>query len=340
MEDQEMLEAKRELVAMAEAAARAEAEAAAATLAASGGGGDGAGSSSHAAGGAMSSSSDESDGDDEPVLPLVSASYRRKSAVKGSEQWEAPWLEQRECALLLLKARMLLRKMIETRLYEERLNRGALSALEVHNLIRCQQEGDDTDFVTEITELKRNLMTEIRRNHTLEKQVVELDKLVIEEREREKLSFPPFQRKHHSNTHSLSHYRRIGLLIHNVGHLATHAPASKPKKDKDKEKQQENALTAAKLQLYSHLFYLLQTEPKYLARLVGCMADAEGVDALLDTILLTMYGDAFSPREEFLILTLFKIAITQEMKNVTSVSDFVKEQSILAKMVLTYNRRK
>lgn len=225
-------------------------------------------------------------------------------------QFEAPWKEQRECMLLLLKARMLMRKMVEMKLYEERLARGALSALEVHNLVRCQQEGDDTDFVAEITELKRSLMTDIRRNHALEKEVGDLDK-------------------------------RIGLLIHNVGHLATHSPTPRGKKKKGTGDAAEGGtLTAPKLALYSNLFYLLQTEPKYLARLVGVLADTEGVDAVLDTILLTLYGDAFSPREEFLILTLFKIAIEQEMQSITSISDFVKEQSVLAKMVLTYNRRK
>jgi len=70
------------------------------------------------------------------------------------------------------------------------------------------------------------------------------------------------------------------------------------------------------------------------------MEDSEEVDDLLETILLTLFGDATTPREEFLTLTLFKIAIEQEIKNAKSIADFVKEQSILAKMVLTYNKRK
>jgi len=217
------------------------------------------------------------------------------------------WAEQRECALLLLRARMLLRKMVAVKLYDERLNRGALSASEIHNLIKSQPEGEDRDFVAEISELKRNLMAEIRSNRGLEKQVDGLDK-------------------------------KIGLLIHNVGAL-DHQKTSKSKKGKQAEAE-GSKLTSDKVQIYSGLFYLLQTQPKYLARLVGCMEDSEEVDELLETILLTLFGDATTPREEFLTLTLFKIAIEQEIKSAKSVADFVKEQSILAKMVLTYNKRK
>jgi len=217
------------------------------------------------------------------------------------------WAEQRECALLLLRARMLLRKMVAVKLYDERLNRGALSASEIHNLIKSQPEGEDRDFVAEISELKRNLMAEIRSNRGLEKQVDGLDK-------------------------------KIGLLIHNVGAL-DHQKEKKKKKGKQQETE-GSKLTSDKIQIYSGLFYLLQTQPKYLARLVGCMEDSEEVDELIETILLTLFGDATTPREEFLTLTLFKIAIEQEIKSAKSVADFVKEQSILAKMVLTYNKRK
>src|SRR4051794_24029158 len=59
---------------------------------------------------------------------------------------------------------------------------------------------------------------------------------------------------------------------------------------------------------YQNLFYLLQTEPKYLANLVYLM-QPEQMESFLDTVILTLYGDAFSPREEYLILKLFQ-AIT------------------------------
>jgi len=56
------------------------------------------------------------------------------------------------------------------------------------------------------------------------------------------------------------------------------------------------------------MFYLLQTEPRYLAKCVY-LIQPEEMDSFLETTILTLYGDAFSPREEFLILRLFQVNI-------------------------------
>jgi len=64
------------------------------------------------------------------------------------------------------------------------------------------------------------------------------------------------------------------------------------------------------------------------------------MESFLDTVILTLYGDAYSPREEYLILKLFQIAIQKEMSAISNVSDFLKADSVVPKMVITYNRRK
>jgi len=64
------------------------------------------------------------------------------------------------------------------------------------------------------------------------------------------------------------------------------------------------------------------------------------MDSFLETTILTLYGDAFSPREEFLILSLFKLAIKNEISKISSLSDFLKANTVVPKMVITYNRRK
>src|SRR3989338_3057904 len=92
-------------------------------------------------------------------------------------------------------------------------------------------------------------------------------------------------------------------------------------------------------QFYQELFYLLQTEPKYLAKCVYHV-QPEQMDSFLDTTILTLYGDAFSPREEYLILSLFKLAIKNEISKINSLSDFLKANTVVPKMVITYNRRK
>ena len=54
------------------------------------------------------------------------------------------------------------------------------------------------------------------------------------------------------------------------------------------------------------MFYLLQTDPKYLARCIYVI-NPQQLESFLDTVILTLFGDADSPREEFLQLSLFQV---------------------------------
>jgi hypothetical protein len=90
---------------------------------------------------------------------------------------------------------------------------------------------------------------------------------------------------------------------------------------------------------YQDLFYVLQTQPKYLARLVY-MVNPEQMESFLDTTILTLYGDAFSPREEFLILRFFQLAIQHEISVISNLRQFMTLDTVVPKMVITYNRRK
>lgn len=219
------------------------------------------------------------------------------------------WIQERECLMLVLHARLLLKEMIELRLKEDRIASGQLSVEEIQNLLRSQKEDQETDWVAKIQELKRNLVSEVRRNHVLEREVTKLDK-------------------------------RIALLIKNRGNIQE-ILASHSKKTKRGEDGNKSDLLAdpKKLELYQNLFYLLQTETKYIANLVYMM-NTEQMDSFLDTVILTLFGDAFSPREEFLILKLFSNAIHREMQSVKDVSSFLKADSVVPRMVVAYNRRK
>jgi len=220
-----------------------------------------------------------------------------------------PWFKERECILLLLEARLMLRDLVAMKLKEERMRSGALSVVEIQNLLQSQQEEQQTDWITEIQELKRNLVSEIRRNHVLERELNKLDK-------------------------------RIALLIKNRGNIQEVLAAHVSKKSKQTTEAKNELLSdPRRMEHYQNLFYLLQTEPKYLASLVYLMNN-EQMDSFLDTVILTLYGDAFSPREEFLILKLFQAAIQREMNAIKDVSDFLKADSVVPRMVVTYNRRK
>jgi len=225
------------------------------------------------------------------------------------ETEDHPWLKERECLLLVLEARMLLKEMVNLKLKQERVRNGDLSASEIQNLLRSQKEEQETDWITEIQELKRNLVSEVRRNHVLERELNKLDK-------------------------------RIALLIKNRGNIQEVMVQSSSKKNKQGAVGKAEFISdSRKLEHYSNLFYLLQTEPKYLANLVYLM-NQENMSKFLDTVIVTLYGDAFSPREEYLILRLFQLAIQKEMSATKDVAGFLQADSVVPKMVMSYNTRK
>ncbi|KAM9961780.1 hypothetical protein ACTFIR_004641 [Dictyostelium discoideum] len=224
----------------------------------------------------------------------------------------SPWFEERQVIATLYKARVLLHEMIYTKMNQERLLSGNLCVGEIQSLLNTQKEDVETDWIAEIQELKRNMVAEIRRNHLLERDVNKLDKRIA------------LLIKHRSNIKDL-------LLEQNKG--------KKDKKKKGDDKAEYITLDQKQLESYQNLFYLLQTEPHYLAKLVT-LIQADQMEDFLDTVFLTLFGDDFSPREEFLILSLFRLAIGQEMSRIKSAGDLLAVESVVPKMIITYTRRK
>jgi len=231
--------------------------------------------------------------------------------------------KERECLLLVLEARKLLASMIAIRekqdqeAWDEKNRReqldkmasGRLSVQEIQELLQSGPEDDDSDLVNRIQELKKQLVIEIRRNHVLDRDLQKLDK-------------------------------RISLLIKNKGNIQDVIALSKGmKSNKKRVEAQDFAADPRKVENYQNLFYLLQTEPRYLARCLF-LVNAEQMESFLETTILTLYGDAFTPREEFLILKLFQLAIQHEISIVKQVTDFLSSDTVVPKMVIAYNRRK
>jgi len=68
-----------------------------------------------------------------------------------------------------------------------------------------------------------------------------------------------------------------------------------------------------RLQAYQHLFYLLQTNPVYLARLMFAMPPSR-MTKFMESAILTLYNYAANQREEYLLLKLFRTALQQEIR--------------------------
>lgn len=171
---------------------------------------------------------------------------------------------------------------------------------------------DNENLMAQINEMRERLVRQIRDNTATEQEVRNLE-------------------------------RKIQLLINNrlkiEEVLNTKSKFGRKKKVMLTNEQSEGNIDRKdKLAKYSNLFYLLQTQPEYLSQALY-LVPAEKMDKFLETVILTLFGYAFSPREEYLILNLFKITLKLEISQSARLGSFLNENPVLPKMVMTYGRR-
>ncbi|XP_061873725.1 ras GTPase-activating-like protein IQGAP2 isoform X2 [Colius striatus] len=179
----------------------------------------------------------------------------------------------------------------------------------------------DLDFQEEleVTRLREEVVTKIRSNQQLEKDLNLMD-------------------------------IKIGLLVKNRITLQDVVLHSKKLNKKSKSQLEEMVMVdkqgikglskerRKKLEAYQHLFYLLQTNPTYLAKLIFQMPQNKSTK-FMDTVIFTLYNYASNQREEYLLLKLFKSALEEEINSkVDQIQDIVTGNPTVIKMVVSFNR--
>lgn len=91
---------------------------------------------------------------------------------------------------------------------------------------------------------------------------------------------------------------------------------------------------------YEELFYILQTQPKYLSALMFIVNKTSGGSAtkFLEQVVLTLYGYAQNSREEFLFLHLMEECIRVEVSDAARADEALKDNPLFVKLVLQYTR--
>ena len=182
-----------------------------------------------------------------------------------------------------------------------------------------------TKLEEDLEELRQQVIIEVRNNQLLESDVKRLDKkieLLIRNRIslEEVLLSPKASRDEASSSSSSSS-----------------SSGSKHVRETTESGETPNWKSGPLMDGYARLFYLLQTNPSYLAGFI--FFQFEGGEKFVETLILTLFGFAFSPREEFLLLNLFQTAIQREITNLTAINAFSDEAGILLGMIIAYNRR-
>ncbi|XP_008568753.1 PREDICTED: ras GTPase-activating-like protein IQGAP3 [Galeopterus variegatus] len=102
-------------------------------------------------------------------------------------------------------------------------------------------------------------------------------------------------------------------------------------KSLSKEKRQ-------KLESYQHLFYLLQTQPIYLAKLIFQMPQNK-TTKFMESVIFSLYNYASNRREAYLLLQLFKTALQEEIKlKVEQPQDMVTGNPTVVRLVVRFYR--
>jgi Ras GTPase-activating-like protein IQGAP2/3 len=93
-----------------------------------------------------------------------------------------------------------------------------------------------------------------------------------------------------------------------------------------------------KLQQYSNLFFLLQSEPRHIAALCRLVSLTE-IDTLLQTVMFTLYGNQYESREEHLLLTMFQSVLSAQFDTATEFGSLLRANTPVSRMMTTYTRR-
>ncbi len=179
-------------------------------------------------------------------------------------------------------------------------------------------EHDNSDFKEELElqEQKRKVMALIKMNKNLEQ---DLDMMDV----------------------------KIGLLVKNritlQDVLMQHKRLKKYKEDIEmnqtnhiKQLSKENH---DKMELYQNLFYLLQTNPNYLAKLLFALP-ATNSSKFIETVVLQLFNYGANSREEFLLLKLFTTALQFEIEaKVDKMSDIITGTPLVIKVIVSFYRK-
>ncbi|RLV88778.1 hypothetical protein DV515_00015297 [Chloebia gouldiae] len=144
---------------------------------------------------------------------------------------------------------------------------------------------------------------------------------------------------------------KIGLLVKNRITLQEVVSHCKKLTKKNKEQlsemmsmdKQKGLKTLSKekrqkLEAYQHLFYLLQTQPVYLARLIFQMPQNKSTK-FMESVIFTLYNYASNPREAYLLLQLFKVALQEEIRSkVDHVHDILTGNATVIRLVVSFYR--
>ncbi|KAM4664022.1 ras GTPase-activating-like protein IQGAP3 [Discoglossus pictus] len=251
----------------------------------------------------------------------------------------------------VVKIQSLVRMWLARRRYRERLRffrRNIASVVKIQAFFRASKAREDYNMLVHarnppLSTLRKfaHLLEQSERDFWEERELMKLREEVVKKiRSNQRL-------ENDLNVMDI----KIGLLVKN--RITLQEVVSHCKKLTRKNKEQLSDLMAIdkqkglkslskekrqKLEAYQHLFYLLQTQPDYMAKLIFQMPQNKSTK-FMESVTFTLYNYASNRREAYLLLKLFRTALQEEINSkVDRVQDIITGNPTVIRLLVSFYR--
>ncbi|KAH0489259.1 hypothetical protein TgHK011_009698 [Trichoderma gracile] len=195
----------------------------------------------------------------------------------------------------------------------------------VKNFVHLLNDSDfDFNEEVEFERMRKTVVQHVRQNEMLEQYIDQLD-IKIALLVKNKITLDEVVRHQHT----------FGGT--SMGLLANSTIASTNQFDL----KALNKSSRKKLESYQQLFFALQTQPHYLARLfkhIRVQATAEKESRRIELLMMSLFGYAQKRREEYYLLKLIARSIREEVESTTSALEYSRGHYFWAKLLANYTR--
>lgn len=195
----------------------------------------------------------------------------------------------------------------------------------VKNFVHLLNDSDfDFDEELEFERLRKTVVQRVRQNEMAEQYVDQLDiKIALLVKNKITLDEVVKHQKHFGG--------HVGSLLNNK-EIASKDPFDLKALNKNSRK---------KLEHYQELFFVLQTQPNYLARLFRRLKEQgmpEQEGKRVELLMMGLFGFAQKRREEYYLLKLVSRSIKEEAENSESLQDYLRGNYFWGRLLAAYLR--
>ncbi|PHH83718.1 hypothetical protein CDD82_4680 [Ophiocordyceps australis] len=195
----------------------------------------------------------------------------------------------------------------------------------VKNFVHLLNDSDfDFNEEIEFERIRKTVVQQVRQNEMLEQYIDQLD-IKIALLVKNKITLDEVVRHQHNyGGHSMGILANVGMTSTNQFDLKA-----------------LNKSSRKKLESYQQLFFSLQTQPQYLARLFRRIREQGTADKeckRIELLMMSLFGYAQKRREEYYLLKVMARSIREEVEGATVLQDYVRGNYFWARLLGNYTR--